>query len=181
MSEQPGRYPRTFSGLVGALLVLLLVILAFVAFRAVNRDELEVTPEEVDYHEAVGFAQDADWQVVYPTSVPEAWRATSVDSRPGVLWGIGFLTPDGFAGVAQRDDSVDDLLETYVDEETSELDAVELDSPVATRWRVFEDDGGDLGYLAEVGEDLVLVYGSAPAASLERLAEALTTEPIAGS
>ena len=46
--SQPS-YQRSASGLVGALLVTLLVIGAFVAFRALNRDELEVGPEAVDY------------------------------------------------------------------------------------------------------------------------------------
>lgn len=181
VTEQPGRYQRSFSGMVGAMLVLLLVIGAFVAFRALNREELEVEPERVDYLAAVGFAQEAGLDVVYPASLPETWKATSVDSRPGELWSIGFLTPDGFAGVAQRDAAVDDLLETYVDEDTTELEPVDLDGSVARSWQVYGDDGGDLGYVAEVGPDRVLVYGSAPAADLELLAEALTTEPVAGS
>ena len=97
VSEQPGRYQRSVSGMVGAMVVLLLVMAAYVGFRALNRDELEVEPETVDYLEAVQFAQDADWTVVYPPAVPEGWRSTSVESQQGEAWGIGFLTPDGFA------------------------------------------------------------------------------------
>lgn len=63
MSEQPGRYQRSFSGMLGALVVLLLVIGGFVAFRAVTRDDLEVEVETVDYLETVGFAQDGDLTV----------------------------------------------------------------------------------------------------------------------
>ena len=126
MSEQPGRYQRSVSGMVGAMLVLLLVVAAYVGFRALNRDNIEVEPETVDYLEAVQFAQDADWTVVYPPSVPQGWRSTSVESQQGEAWGIGFLTPGGFAGLHQSDTAASDLLETYVDEETTELAPVEI-------------------------------------------------------
>lgn len=179
MSEQPGRYQRSFSGMVGALLVLLLVIGAFLAFRALNRDDLDVEPETVDYRQAVGFAQDAGRTVVYPASLAEGWRATSVDSQTERAWGIGFLTPDRkFAGVHQAEASVEDLLETFVDEETEERGEVRLDSAIDATWSSYEDSGGDLAYVAELDGQRVLVYGSAAAADLRRLAESLTTEPL---
>ena len=175
MSEQPGRYQRSASGMVGAMVVLLLVVGTFVGFRALNRDELEVEPERVDYLEAVGFAQESDWAVAYPPSVPGDWKATSVESQPGRVWGIGFLTPDGFAGLHQSEDPSSTLLETYVDDDTTELDPVEIGG---ASWDVYEDDDGDRGYLGEVDRLPVLVYGSAPPAVLEDLARSLTTAPI---
>ncbi len=175
MSEQPGRYQRSASGMVGAMVVLLLVVGAFVGFRALNREELEVAPERIDYLEAVGFAQESDWTVVYPPSVPGDWKATTVESQPGRAWGIGFLTPDGFAGLHQSDESSADLLETYVDEETTELDPVDIDG---ASWEVHEDADGDRGYVGEVEGVRVLVYGSAPSAVLQDLAGSLTTEPL---
>ena len=44
MSERPGRYERSTSGMVGAMIVTLLVILAFVVFRACNRTDLRSSP-----------------------------------------------------------------------------------------------------------------------------------------
>ena len=178
MSERPGRYQRSVSGMVGALLVLLLVIGAFVAFRALNREEIEAEPERVDYRAAVEVVQAEGREVVYPGAVPDTWRATSLEAQPRGPWRIGFLTPGGFAGVVQRDAPVEEMLETYVDAETSQRDPVEVTGSVAGTWRVFEDDGGDLAYLAEVGEERVLVYGSAPAEELELLVGALTMEPL---
>ena len=177
MSEQPGRYQRSFSGMVGALLILLVLITGFVLFRAATREDLEVEPERVDYLEAVGFAQDADWSVAYPPSVPEGWRATSVESQPGREWGIGFLTPDGFAGLHQSDDPVDELLETYVDEDPEELDPVDI---AGRPWEAWRDGDGDVGYVGEVDGQQVLVYGSAPAEDLRDLAGSLTTAPLTG-
>jgi hypothetical protein len=177
VSEQPGRYQRSFSGMLGALVVLLLVIGGFIAFRAVTRDDLEVEPEQVDYLETVRLAQQADLTVVYPPSVPEGWQATSVESQPGREWGIGFLTPDGFAGIHQSEDSSNDLLETYVDEAPTEGDPVTI---AGQEWEAWSDDGGDRGYLGEVDGQQVLVYGSESAETLQSLAASLTTAPLEG-
>ncbi len=166
--------------MVGALLVLLLVIGAFVGFRALNRDELDVEPERVDYLAAVEAAQSGDWRVAYPATVPSGWRATSLDATAGVEWGLGFLTSDGFAGVRQSEESVADLLETYVDEETTSRPAVEVGGDLGGRWEAYEDADGDLAYATEVGDQNLLVFGSAPEGDLLTLAERLTTEPLPG-
>ena len=175
MSEQPGRYQRSFSGMVGALLILLLVIGGYVAFRAVTRDDLEVEPETVDYLETVGFAQDGDLTVVYPPTVPSGWKATSVDAQPGQEWGIGFLTPAGFAGIQQSEESSSTVVETYVDEDATEGDPVTI---AGSEWETWTDEGGDVGYLGEVDGQQVLVYGSASPEALRSLAASLTTAPL---
>ena len=156
-------------------MVLLVVLGAYLAFRALTREDLEVEPETVDYLEAVGFAQDADLTVVYPPTVPEGWQATSVESQPGTQWGIGFLTPDGFAGVHQSEGSSTSLLETYIDEEPVEGDPVTI---AGSEWDTWTDDGGDIAYLGEVDGQQVLVYGSASPAALQSLAASLTTDPL---
>ena len=179
--QQGGRYQRSASGLLGALLVTLLVIGAFVAFRALNRDDLEVGPESVDYLEQAGLAQDAGLDVVYPRDLPEGWQATNVEVVPGErpAWAISLLT-DGerYIGVRQEDDQLDDLLATYVDQEVQERPDVRVASSVAKDWQVFEDAGGDLAYAAEVGDDVVMVYGSAAEEDLRLVLERLTTAPV---
>ena len=177
MSEQPGRYQRSASGMVGAMVVLLLIIGTYVGFRALNRDELEVEPERVDYLAAARFAQESDRTVVYPPTVPGDWKPTSVESRSADAWGVGFVTPDGFAGLRQSDDSTDELLTTYVGEDAAELGRVQIEG-ADQPWLAYEDGGGDLGFLGEVDGEQVLVYGSAPTADLQRLAGSLTTEPV---
>lgn len=177
VSEQPGRYQRSASGMVGALVILLLAIGAFVAFRALNREELEVRPTEVDYLTAVEAAQSERRRVVYPDALPQGWTATSIDAR-GEDWGIGFLTPDDFAGVQQSARPVDELLATYVDEETVRLPAVEPGGQLGRSWRAYEDGEGDLAFAATFAEETVLVYGSASREDLLRLAASLTTAPV---
>ncbi|MFC6286182.1 DUF4245 domain-containing protein [Nocardioides sp. GCM10027113] len=184
MSEQPGRYRRSTSGLIGAILITLLVIGAFVTLRALFRSELEVEPEPVDYLSAVGFAQREGFELVYPPELPEGWIATSVDLTQGEppAWRIGMLTDDErFVGVRQEANDLDDMLDTYVDEDVDEVEPRRLDSEIATEWRAFEDEGGDLALAAELDEDtVVLVYGSAPEADVVALAELLTAEALEG-
>lgn len=178
--SQPS-YQRSVPGLLGALLVTLLVIGAFVAFRALNRDELEVGPGSVDYLEQARLAQDAGLDVAYPRDLPEGWRATDVEVVPGErpVWAVSLLTEEQrYIGIRQEDDQLDDLLATYVDEDVEAGSDIRVEGSVAREWRVFEDDGGDLAYAAELGDGVVMVYGSAGEEYLRLVLERLTLEPV---
>lgn len=179
MSEQPTRrYQRSFNGLIGAMIVTILFVLAFVGWRSLFRNDVDARVEPVDWTESVQLAQDAGLDVVRPRELPDGWTATSVELRAGdePRWGMGVLTGDGrFVGIRQQDTSVNDLVETYVDEDAAEGDEVRVDSEVSGTWQTWSDEGGDLGYTAELGDDAVLVYGSAPAADIEAYLGLLTT------
>ena len=184
MSEQPGRYQRSFSGLLASLLVTVLVIGAFVGFRAAFREEVEREPEAIDYVASVGYAQDSGLEIVYPDELPDGWIATSVDLVPGSTpaWGLGLLTDEGrFVGLRQEDAAVEDLLATYVDEDPNEIQRLgeqPIDSALSPVWEAYTDSGGDRAYSAEVDGAVVLVYGSAPDEDVRALVEELTTEPV---
>lgn len=180
-SEKPGRYSRTANGLIASLVVTVLAVLAFVGFRALTTEDLEVRPEPVDYLETVEQVQASDLQVVYPPELPEGWTATNVAYVPGdrPAFGLSILTADEtFVGVRQEDESLSDLLATYVDEEASEEEPTEFDSPIATTWETYTDEGGDTAYATEIGDDTLLVYGSASEDDLRLLLESLTTDPL---
>lgn len=182
-SGSPGRYQRTPNGLVGAMIVTVLVVLAFVAWRAINRDDLEIKPEPVDYLGAVREIQSTGVDVVYPAQLPADWICTSANYAPGRSpeWDLGTLTPDDdFVGLQLRDESIEDLVETYVDAEATEGDAATVRTDVGSTWRTFTDDGGDFALAAEVGDRSLLVYGSAPRAQVETFAATLTDAPAAG-
>jgi hypothetical protein len=177
-AEKPGRYQRSAGGMVGALVILLLAIGAFVAFRALTRDQPEIRPEPVDYLETVALAQRGGIDVVYPADLPEGWMATSADvgAESATTWGLAMLTDeDRFVGLRQ-DDDLDALLSTYVDERTVEGEPVEVTGTVAPTWRRFTDEGGDTAYAAEAGgpDQWVLVYGSAGSEDLLTLVGSLT-------
>ncbi len=177
MSQQPSRYTRSFGGMTGALIVTVLFVLAFVAWRGLFRGEGEVTPEPVAWQESVELAEQADLQVVHPRELPAGWTATSVELRAGddPRWGLGVLTDDDdFIGIRQQDASVEELVSLYVDEKADPGDDATVPSEVTDTWQTWSDAGGDRGYATELGDDAVLVYGSAPVADLEAYLELLT-------
>ena len=175
---QPSRYTRSFSGMVGALIVTVLVVLAFVAWRGLFRTEVDNTAVAVDWEESVELAQQVDLQVVHPRELPTGWIATSVDPSFGgddPRWGMGVLTADGdFIGIRQEDASADDLAEVYVDEDAEAGEDAAVPSEVTDTWQTWSDEGGDHGYSTELDDDAVLVYGSAPVEDIETYIGLLT-------
>jgi hypothetical protein len=189
VSEQPGRYQRSASGMVGAMLVTLLAILAFVALRACNRTDLEVKPDHVDYLTQVGYAQGSGAaDLVYPASLPSGWYATSVDFAPGTrpTLGLSMLTAaNEYAGFRQSPLPAAQLLTTYVDEHPTAGAPVTLDSGIVRHWDTWTDSGGDTALVARWHGETLMVFGSASQADLETLAGSLTDAalptPSAGS
>jgi Protein of unknown function (DUF4245) len=179
--EQPGRYQRSPAGMAGALLVTLLVIFAFVAFRACNRTGLEVSSQRVDYLAQIGFAQQAGDHLVYPASLPRGWYATHMSVSPGHPDGLelSVLTPDDrYAGLVQSPDSVSALLIRYVDTNPAQVGTVRVPGAVdgtVERWDVWTDSGGDTALVARHHGATLLVFGSASRSELEQFTASLTT------
>ena len=180
-ADGPGRYQRSVGGGVGAMVVLVVCVLAFVGLRSFTRDNVDVTPDAVDYLSAVEQAQDAGAVGVYPPSLPRGWKATSIDFvRPA--WGIGMLTDDQkFVGIRQSDDDLSSLLTTYVDGFAVQGDVVSVPGALTELWQEWSDAGGDHAYSASVGQDKVLVYGSASTEDLLTIVRSLTDAPVADS
>ena len=177
MSEQPSRYTRSFSGMVGALIVTVLFVLAYVVWRGLFRTDVDATPVAVDWQDSVELADQAGLQVVRPGELPDGWIATSVELRAGddPRWGLGVLTDVGdFIGIRQQDASVDDLVELYVDEDAEPGDDASVPSEITDTWQTWSDSGGDHAYSTELGDEAVLVYGSAPVDDIESYLGLLT-------
>lgn len=180
MSEQQGggRYQRSTTGLIGAMVVTVALVVAFVVFRDTNRDDLVVEPEPVDYLVVVESIQTGDvgFEVAYPPELPEGWRATAANYQPDPLWSLSLLTEDDeFVGVRQGPADVEDLVDEFVDEEAEEGEEVTLDSPLARRWRSFTDAGGDYALAAQVGDAAVLVVGTAGEQTVAEVTGSLVT------
>lgn len=170
MSEKPGRYQRSSAGMIGAMIVTVLCVVAFVSWRALFRNDIEATTQPVEWRESVELADSAGLTVVRPRELPDGWVATSTDLRAGdqPRWGLGVLTDEGdFVGIRQEDTSLAEMLRTYVDKDAVAGEDASVDSDISSTWQTWSDDGGDLGYSTEVGDDTVLVYGSAPAEDIE--------------
>jgi hypothetical protein len=172
--------------MVGALLVTLLVIGGFVAFRALNRNDLEVTPQKVDYLAQVGYAQESGSRPVYPARLPSGGYATTVTfsaagTSPEVE--LSMLTAQGqYVGFVESPRTVPDLLTTYVDPHPESGPAVSVGGSVATRWSTWTDGSGDTALVAQRGtgkaRESLLVFGTVSRSRLAQLAGSLTTAPV---
>lgn len=176
---QPSRYQRSFGGLIGSIIVLVLVVLGIVVFRGAFRNTPEYQPDDVDYQEMVASIQQLGLEPVYPPALPDGWstKTASFDSgtRPEV--DMVFTTDDEHtAGVHQADASTTDLLVTYVGDGTSESGDT-LTTSVGT-WTGWDDTDDDHAWTTQVGEDTVLVYSSGDADALRTFVQSLTTDPI---
>lgn len=179
---RPGKYQRSAGGLVAALVITVVIVGALLWFLGLFRTDTDIDPEEIDYLGVAGEAQDAGLEPVYPTALPEGWIATGYDvtAVDGQALEIRMLTDDdNFVGIHQEDASVSALVREYVDEETSSIDIYTTDGSVAEAWEGYEDEDGDTAYATQVGDQTVLVYGSASPEELQDLIDRLTTKPVA--
>jgi Protein of unknown function (DUF4245) len=173
VSEQAGRYQRSAAGMVGAMIVLVLVVAAFVLFRDLNRSEPASPVQPVDYQETLGFAQDAvGFALLAPPSLPDGWRATSATFVPEPpRWHLGVLTDENrYIGLEQSRSSVDRMVETYVDREAVKGRPVQV---AGETWQTWTDDGGDTALTRVQDGVAVLVVGTPELAVLVDYAESL--------
>ena len=148
--------------MVGAMLVLLLVVAAFVAFRDLNRVEPTRPVTDVNYRQTLAYAREqAGFPVLAPDPLPVGWRATTVEFIPDpVRWHLGMLTgQEQYVGIEQSASSERDMVETYVDAEATRSGALTVDG---TRWRVWADTGGDTALVRRAGAVTTLVVGRVP-------------------
>lgn len=173
--------------MAGALTVTVLVILAFVGFRALNRNNLDVTPEHVDYLTQVHYAQQAGSDVAYPRSLPAGWYATQVTVTPGTPSGIqlSFLTGSNqYVGFVDSAQPLPELLSTYVDPHAVSGLPVTVSGGLVRHWQTWTDGTGDTALSATSGHGRrarsLLVFGTVSRAQLAQVAASLTTRPVKG-
>lgn len=187
MSESPQpvraggpRYQRTSGGLVGAMLVTVLAVLAFAAFRAVTSDTEPTPVRAVDYATTVTSARAENLLLVLaPDRLPLGWKATSATYTGGTAptWHLGTLTEDReYVGVEEARTGIEDLVKEHVDADAERGEDVTM---AGVTWQSWTDAGGDyaLARTLDGPEDVqesVLVVGSAPADEVRDLAGSLT-------
>ena len=174
MSSQPGRYQRSVPGMVGAMLVLVLVVGAFVTLREVYRDEPANPVRAVDYTKPAEYARgEAEFDLMAPATVPKGWMATNVRFVNGrdQSWHLSFLTEEGrYVGLKQQDQSADGMVEEFVDEEAEQGEDVVIRGQT---WQSWSDPGGDLALVREGRDVTTLVLGTASPDVLEEFVRSL--------
>lgn len=185
MSEQggAGRYTRSFNGLIGAMaFMVVLVVGAFVLRDLVFGTPEERRPVAVEYLDDIQGLQQAGFDPVYPETLPDGWIVSEVSAELGdvATFRINLYTPgNDFVGIRQEPSDLEDLLVSYIDEDTVSEDALVEVNDVDATWEGWSDAGGDLAYSATVGGDTVLVFGNVSAAELRSIVEVLGTTEIA--
>lgn len=176
------RYPRTFNGLVASMIVCVVAVVGYWVLQNGTHSAPTISPKAVDYTGTVKEIQTAGQSVVYPSSLPSGWKATDARYTPGdqPSWAVPMLTGDGkFAGLQVQRTPVLDVVHEYIDNNAHQGSIVRIPSAVGDSWLEWSDSGGDHGFSAKVGKDVVLVYGSASVADLRTLVASLTTAPLA--
>lgn len=178
---RPGKYQRSFGGLVAALVLTIVGVGLLLWFLGLFRSDLEVDPERVDYLGTVEEAQDSRLTPVYPTSLPDGWIATGFDVQAGrdPVFEIRLLTDEEeFVGIHEEDTTVSDLLERYVVEDTVGIEPYGSPGSVAKAWTGYRDDEGDTAYASKADGRVVLVWGSASPEELQDVIDRLTDAPV---
>lgn len=189
---KPGKYNRSFGGLVGALIMTAVTILVVLFLMGLFRNETETDVARVDLYDTVEAAQEGGLSPVYPAQLPEGWVATAAEVATGEGGGFEIrlltdpdATEESFVGIRLASDvSATGLLTAYVDEETNDIESAEAyasDGDVAPTWEGYRDTSGDTAYVALLGNEageIVIVYGSAPAEDLQTVIDQLTRRPL---
>jgi hypothetical protein len=162
MSEQAGRYQRSSSGLIGAMLVLLLVIGAFLGLRAISRDNQATPVQAVDYVAVMEQARNDGGMIApAPDPMPQGWRATSVRYTPGAAkaWHLGMLTDTGkYVGIEEASRSAREMVDEYLGKDATRG----RPTTIRTRtWQTWSEPGGDYAITLTTPHETVLVGGSA--------------------
>ena len=177
---QAGRYQRSASGLVAALVIVMAVIVAYIGFRALVREDATRDPRAIEadeYARVLEFARQGDLPVVAPPRTPAGWTTTAIEFTPGPSprFSLSMLTDEErYVGVVQSRRSLDRLVETYVDEEAEAGSPVEVGGDLGGAWQSWTDEGGDYALTREYDGTTVLVVGSADEDVVQDLAASLT-------
>ena len=169
MSEQPGRRQTSVGGMVGAMLVLVVGVGAFVLLRDVNRVPPGDPVRPVDYAQPARFAAEAaTFELLAPPELPQGWIATSVrfDDTGDQAWHLGVLTDEQrYIGLEQAERTVEAMVADFVDEDAVEGEEVEVAGETWTRWA---DPGRDLDAdpAAAAEDDVALVREDGGATTL---------------
>jgi uncharacterized protein DUF4245 len=160
VSQQSARYQRSAGGMVGALLVLVVLILAYLGLQALTGNQHPNPVRTVAYGEDVPAARKAaDFPLLAPPRLPTGWRATTVSfsGPPDAHWHLGVLTSaDRYVGIEQGHEPVRSMVATYVDKSAERGGPVDVGG---SAWASYTDSGGDLALVRRTQGTTTLVVG----------------------
>lgn len=153
------------------------LIMAVALFFSFGRADVDPLPPAVDYESVVDYVRESyPYDVRAPASVPDEWRATSVEhsaDERGNQWRVGFaISTAGFVGLEQSDGEVQSFLAErlsgYREDGTTTIDG-------ETWERLVEDGDNPDRALVLSGDAVTIVLGPEPYEVLEQFAAGLET------
>ncbi len=188
-SRSPGasRYQRSTGGLVGAMVVTVLAVVALAGFRALTSHDDPTPVRAVDYSAMVRAGRaDHKLRVLAPPRLPAGWKATSASYQTGSdpTWHLGVLTDGGaYIGVEEGLGGLSDLVEEHVGKSAQSGKDVIIDDTSWHSWHAPDGDyavGRSLRSGGEVHESW-LVVGSAPESAVRKYAASLQGGSVPGT
>lgn len=169
--RKPNRYELPLSNMVGAMVIVILFVLAFVIFRAVNRDNSSVTPQHVAYRPVATAARaDGRLDVWAPPALPSGWYATAAryDGGTNPHWHLSATDGKQYLGIEEGLGGLDVQLHLALQGTAIPAGKVEISG---TLWNVYTDTQGDYALgrsmpskTPRYPETIVVVGTTAPAA-----------------
>ena len=125
---RPGGYNRSFGGLVGAMIVMVVAVVLIWLALGLFRDEAEFEPAPIDYDASMTALAENGAALAYPERLPEGWRVNNLAYDPAdPSFSLALLTDDErFVGVYHGREDLEELLERLVDDSVEEDGTVEL-------------------------------------------------------
>lgn len=157
------RYPRTYGGLIGSMIVLVIALLAYWGLQ--HTHSAGMTDESVsDWQSNVAQIQTVE-TIAYPGSVPPGWSVTSADwdtdDTQHPLWKLGMVTPDQqFVGIYEQAVEPADLVAQTTDQgRPHSTGTVRIPTAVGDSWQAWVGTD-DREYSIAVGSTTLVVYGT---------------------
>lgn len=179
--QSAGRYPRSARGMIGAMLAVVLGVVAYVGIGSLLSDNRATPVPTVGYSGwAKSGREDGKLLVLTPSPMPRGWRATSAGYTPGMdpRWHLGMLTGSGrYVGLEERWAPPGPMVREYVDPHATRHGTARVGGRT---WQVWTDHGGDYALVssrpsrARHHRETVLVVGDAPPAAIRSFAASLT-------
>jgi hypothetical protein len=142
-TRKPNRYELPLSNMVGAMVVVLIFVLAFVIFRALNRDNSSVTPEAVNYQPiAAAGRADGRIDVWAPPTLPKGWKASAAryDTGTNPHWHLSASDGKHYLGVEEGIDGLQAELHLALQGSPMPAGKVQIGSVI---WSVYTDTQGN--------------------------------------
>lgn len=150
------------------MIVLLIAIVAFVAFRDTFRADPEMEVESFDYLASVEAAQGAGFPVVYPPALAAGWQATPGGFGRGDVpeFSLNFLTDDEeYVGIKVVADGAGAVLTRVLGENYDageEREVANSDDVLGGRWDSYRE-GGDVAIVRDLPADAAAISGATSA------------------